>query len=144
LLRFLKKSKFDIHNATALLLSHINWRLQNDLANLSLDTLFPSSMIYYDQRFLSFLPNTLDVYGRPIAIMNLKDVWLGGNDESLRWFAILALEVGRRLIFQLNEKRKRENDIRRCGQCSIILDVEGVGMSHIVSIRKSQITLMNP
>ncbi|KNC99961.1 uncharacterized protein SPPG_05333 [Spizellomyces punctatus DAOM BR117] len=139
LFRFYKKHKYD-HAAThAALLSHIDWRLQNDLPNLSLSSLPPSALQYLQKGLFYFLRT--DKLGRPVAVLNLRHFSKHGHGdfEDLRWFFILAMEVARRVVQSINEEVRKRRELgildeasdRIIAQISIIVDLEGVGLNNV-------------
>ncbi|KAI8805988.1 hypothetical protein BJ742DRAFT_392736 [Cladochytrium replicatum] len=104
LLRFLKKHKFSISQASAHLVNHITWRLQNDISTsvLPLPTLInskPRVAEYLRRGLFRFIG--VDGESRPLSRLDLKV--LGKDDpEDLRMFLIFALECLRRHICSAN------------------------------------------
>ncbi|KAI8799785.1 hypothetical protein BJ742DRAFT_115414 [Cladochytrium replicatum] len=104
LLRFLKKHKFSVPQASIHLVNHITWRLQNDISTsvLHLPTLInskPRVAEYLRRGLFRFIG--VDGESRPLARLDLKG--LGKDDpEDLRVFLIFALECVRRSICSAN------------------------------------------
>ncbi|KAI9099880.1 hypothetical protein DFS34DRAFT_616358 [Phlyctochytrium arcticum] len=134
LFRFLKKYKYDITAAHSAFLSHIDWRLQNDLPNQSLASVTPNARHYLQKGLFQFLRT--DKLGRPVAILNLRHYnknqspqLLETNSagtaaartqmqnssgppdyEDMRSLFVLSMEVARRLVQSLNEEFQRRRD----------------------------------
>ncbi|KAJ3182507.1 hypothetical protein HDU85_002605 [Gaertneriomyces sp. JEL0708] len=135
LLRFYKKHKFNLQNAEAAILDHIDWRLQNDLPNISLATISPSAHQFFQKGLFYF--HRTDRLGRPVAVLNLKH-YKSGDMEDMRTHFILAMEVARRVVYSINDEyaNRRQLEVPEAReklivQLSIIIDLAGVSLKSL-------------
>ncbi|KAJ3168027.1 hypothetical protein HDU88_001975 [Geranomyces variabilis] len=134
LFRFYKKHKYQHKAAEQALLDHIDWRLQNDLPNLSTYSLTPKARQLSQDGLFYFWKTDLD--GRPFAVVNLKHLVKGTDLEDLRMLFVVQMEVARRLVQEMNEE-----SAARCSnanananlivQISVICDLGGVGLGNV-------------
>ncbi|KAI8826590.1 uncharacterized protein EV422DRAFT_2611 [Fimicolochytrium jonesii] len=133
LYRFLRKHKFNIQAASQAFLDHVDWRLQNDLPNYSTASLTPKASQLCHEGLFYFWKT--DVYGRPLAILNLKRLDAKGTDlEDLRSLFIMQMEVARRIVHFNNDQAQRlggEDADRLNYQVSVVVDLDGVGLGNI-------------
>ncbi|KAJ3154482.1 hypothetical protein HDU86_004611 [Geranomyces michiganensis] len=132
LFRFFKKHKYQHKAAEQALLDHIDWRLQNDLPNLSTYSLTPKAH-QLSQDGLFYFWKT-DKEGRPFAVVNLKLLGKGSSAaadlEDLRMLFVVQMEVARRLVQDMNEDRSSAS-LPLIVQISVICDLGGVGLGNV-------------
>ncbi|KAJ3283410.1 hypothetical protein HK104_010393 [Borealophlyctis nickersoniae] len=147
LFRFLKKHQYNLPTAQQALLKHIDWRLQNDLSSLHIQSLSPAAQSFIQKGLFRF--HRFDKFGRPVAVVNLRQFSFkdGSDVDDLRWCLVVMMEVGRRLIMGLNDEIRRRN-LENHGhhhhgtnaglsvdnmihQIAVIVDLEGVGLSNM-------------
>ncbi|KAJ3175169.1 hypothetical protein HDU87_006404 [Geranomyces variabilis] len=141
LFRFYKKHKYQHKAAEQALLDHIDWRLQNDLPNLSTYSLTPKARQLSQDGLFYFWKTDLE--GRPFAVVNLKHLAKGTDLEDLRMLFVVQMEVARRLVQEMNEESAAA--AARCAnasananananlivQISVICDLGGVGLGNV-------------
>ena len=147
LFRYLKKQKFELEPTVQALLNHLEWRIQNDLAHLNVATLSPQALGLFDKGFTQIL-NGADYLERPILFIRLGQL-SGANLESIRSHLMFVIEMGRKLLFSLNNEQRVELDAGkpkllngsssdippstpRIFQLAVMLDLAGFGFSQFV------------
>ncbi|KAI8588564.1 hypothetical protein BDZ88DRAFT_421438 [Geranomyces variabilis] len=138
LFRFYKKHKYQHKAAEQALLDHIDWRLQNDLPNLSTYSLTPKARQLSQDGLFYFWKTDLD--GRPFAVVNLKHLVKGTDLEDLRMLFVVQMEVARRLVQEMNEESaarctnanaNANANANLIVQISVICDLGGVGLGNV-------------
>lgn len=125
--RFLRRARFSRSGALALLRTTLTARL-----SLAPPALQPPNP--YASRPLFFFHHDLhDRFGRPCAVLNLREVRRtpDGLLDSLKEFVRQAWEEGRE---RLRRKSEREGGV--FVQMVLIVDLEGAGMSNLVSLAR--------
>ncbi|KAL7411232.1 hypothetical protein BDY24DRAFT_417299 [Mrakia frigida] len=131
LFRFYRRAKHSSSLSLSLLQTHLLFRLthQIDLISLSsLSTQYPEAGLFY---FLPFEKGVQDRKGRPVAVLNMKEVrrtedgGLGGLKENVLW----TFEVARRYLRDLNARLKDGEDPILA--FTVLVDVAGASMSNL-------------
>ena|SRR5579859_1671732 len=114
-------------------------RLQGEsLAHLRLGSLRTDEESPLYKGLFFFLPATKDKYGRPVAVMRLRQM-PDEEDElvGMKEYVALSVEVGRRLCWEetlkLWEEKGHGKDVVLRYSC--ILDLKGVGLPGMVTCR---------
>ncbi|TPX62856.1 hypothetical protein PhCBS80983_g00104 [Powellomyces hirtus] len=129
LFRFFKKHKYNQENAEQAFLEHIDWRLQNDLPNLSTGSFTPKAHQLSQDGLFYFWKTDLE--GRPVAVLNLKHLSKATDLEDLRMLFVVQMEVARRLVQSINEENQRCGSDKLVVQISVICDLNGVGLGNV-------------
>jgi hypothetical protein len=125
LYRFLRKHKQSIEDAEITILSHLDWRVNQNITELNMRTIDDGALHYISQGLFRFGP--VDSLGRPVAFLtpcvfkpnSTKEV------EDLKTAILLLLEVLRRWIMMIDKPH--------VNQVLIVVDLKGFGMSNMVN-----------
>lgn len=124
--RFCRRARFSPSTALTLLHSTLSYRFSpaSPLAA-------PPSSPYFSSPLFFFHPSLRDKFGRPCAVLNLREVHRteDGSLDELKQFIRVGWEVGRRWLTELSEQEK-EKEVQL--QMVVIVDLEGAGMSNLV------------
>lgn len=91
------------------------------------------SPLYLNSPLFFFHPSLRDKFGRPCAVLNLREVRRTEDGElsGLKDFVRLGWEMGRRWLSDLS-REGGEDGVKL--QMVVIVDLEGAGMSNLVSL----------
>jgi hypothetical protein len=128
LMRFLKKHKHDLSAASISLINHLDWRIENRIAELSLNSKEVDTKLLENGIFTF----TLDNQKRPVAFIrpglfipnSTKDV------EDMKNSLIFMLEILRRWIFSIDIERGFPSDVLT--QALLVVDLKDFGVSNMV------------
>ncbi|CAG8540554.1 14280_t:CDS:2 [Ambispora leptoticha] len=140
LFRFLRRSSFDFDSALTSLVANIRWRIENNIDSFMLTDVHP----YYLRNGLFFLHDKTDRFGRPYAVVNLREFTKPSQsaqntdeeeydssfpptvEESKRYIMFCA-EVARKLMWDMTKQAKEFPVL----QYSVLLDLKGAGVSSL-------------
>ncbi len=112
------------------LISHIDWRINENIHQVSISTSEPPTISYLEQGLFRF--SKTDYKGRPVIYVNPK-IFVPGSmqvTEDLKNTLILCLETLRRWIYFLGEGL---SDQELLCQALLVVNLEGFGVSNMVS-----------
>ncbi|KAH8917759.1 hypothetical protein BT69DRAFT_1286334 [Atractiella rhizophila] len=129
--RHLRKCKFDLTAALSALRFTLQWRIKS-----SVDTVVPfptteeeeDDIHFYVRSPLMFYhPELQDKWGRPCAVINVKQVkrYPEGSLEGLKEFIAFQWELGRRYLSEI------AGEDMKVLQMVLIVDLDGAGMSNM-------------
>ena len=126
--RYLKKHKFDMDIVQMAIISHIDWRLNQNIVDLHFGSLRFDSQQLLESGLLRF--TNLDHKGRPVAYVLPKVFVPAGTSEleALQNSIILSLECLRRWIF-VSDSNNPSNQI---SQALMVVDLKDFGVSNMV------------
>lgn len=126
LLRFLEKYKFKMDVTQMALIAHIDWRIEEDVGQVSIVTSAPATIYYLDQGLFRFFKT--DYIGRPVAYI-CPSLFLPDTvktTEDLKNALILSLETLRRWIHAIGERNLKVY------QALVVINLDGFGVSNMV------------
>ena len=129
--RFLEKHHHDITTSTQALLSHIDWRFQNDIYELNLSTLSPSALAFFENGFCRFF-HAQDHSNRPLIFIKLA-LLNSGTLESLRSHLIFVLELAKRFILSVNQQYRNAQEDVKILNISVLVDLDGFLTQFVIS-----------
>lgn len=137
--RFYKKSKYSLEGAQDIIIEHIKWMLgehvfENTFNSFKINT---HAYEYLVKGFLYFCGH--DKLGRPIGIMNLSHYDGNSDIDSLKKYMIFMLEIAQRMIKNMNEEERMNNELEEDDtsewnlhtQICIIIDLNNLRMSSL-------------
>jgi hypothetical protein len=123
--RFLRKHKQSIEDAELAIMSHLDWRVNQNITELNMRTIDDGALHYISQGLFRFGP--VDSLGRPVAYLT-PCVFKPNSTkavEDLKTATLMLLEVLRRWIMMIDKPH--------VNQVLIVVDLKGFGMSNMVS-----------
>ncbi|EPQ30994.1 uncharacterized protein PFL1_01183 [Pseudozyma flocculosa PF-1] len=146
LFRFYRRSRYDHHQALALLTTSIAWRIKTDLDLLSIASLHPLYVSPPAPQPPLFWANSSfkDRFGRPCGVISLRCVERTEQNtlDELKEYIVACMEIMRRYIADLNARHRHEKAgaSRTAGpadgqhpviQAVIAVDLQGSGMANL-------------
>jgi hypothetical protein len=125
LYRFLWKHK-DKENAEIAILSHLDWRLNENIVELNLGSVDEGVLAYLSKGLYRFGPT--DVKARPVSYITPKH-FIPNSTKEVELFKssiLLVLEILRKWIMILDKEHVK--------QALVVLDLKEFGMSNMVSL----------
>lgn len=140
--RFCRRARFSLPASLDLLRVTLSYRLATSFLSLAIDTEngneVPAPLFF-------FHPELFDRFGRPCAILNLREVKRtdDGELEVLKQFIRVGWEIGRRWLGDQSRVGRKGKGKEREGeegegkevvkvQMVVMVDLEGAGMSNLV------------
>ena len=115
------------------IISHIDWRITENIGQVSVVASSPVSISYLDQGLFRF--SKLDKNGRPVVYVYPKIFVPSDNMQTaqdLKNTLVLCMETLRRWIHSLYDSRAK-----LISQALVVVNLEGFGVSNMVVIHLS-------
>lgn len=126
LYRFLKKYKLERDECHLAILSHLNWRIRENVCENNLESSTPAMRSYLEKGLFRFLDT--DKSGRPVAYI-MPRIFIPdtiATTEDLKNTLILCLETLRRWIYSLQQQSET-----LIAQALVVVNLEGFGYSNM-------------
>lgn len=120
LLRFLRARKFDVEKAYSMLMSSLNFRVEQDIMNL----LYLGDTVFALEQFAASCIHKTDKLGFPAIFVNASQHVKGAFSESMnRQFTLYSIESARLFLKYPVEKVSIVFDLRNLGLKNLDLDI---------------------
>jgi hypothetical protein len=125
--RFILKYKHDLELASFSLIDHLDWRIENRIASLSLSSMELKSKLMDDGIFSI---SKQDKFSRPVAFIK-PGLFIPNSTKSVEEMKnslIFLLEILRRFIYKID----RDCPVEMITQALLVVDLNNFGMGNMV------------
>ena len=130
----MKKYRQSLEESQLALISHLDWRLNENMHQVSLDSCNSAIISLLEDGLFRFFKT--DHLGRPVAYLVPKLFIPNGPGatDDLKGALILCLEILRRWVFILSENTLSSN--QPVLQALIVVNLEGFGVANMVCMQR--------